>query len=222
MSANSAGIHEEYCGRQRADNPSVIGDNHDETESVGTQWHSAQDDSDDLFLPLKQNEKVPVDAAEFAQARATPHSLSLEFGCDASRVFFSTSASKESRPERCCRRAHNMASCWLCCLSFSTSVGKESFRTDAWCWSSHVSLTQGGAALEKSGSYSEKRLRVGLALVEQKLLTPITCNVDSTGPSIGTAPTPIAIETRTMETGSCTLELLEPHEIVVHVGIVRG
>ena len=61
MSGNSASIHEEYCGCQRTDVPSVIADNHDETESVGTQWHSAQDDSDDLFLPLKQNEKVPVD-----------------------------------------------------------------------------------------------------------------------------------------------------------------
>ena len=61
MSVNSARIHEEYRGCQRAGGSSVIGDNHDETESVGTQWCSAQDVPGDLYLPLKQKEKVPVD-----------------------------------------------------------------------------------------------------------------------------------------------------------------
>ena len=54
MSANSARIHGEYCGRQRTDNPSIIGDNHDETDGVGARWHSARDGSDDLYLPLTQ------------------------------------------------------------------------------------------------------------------------------------------------------------------------
>ncbi len=61
MSGNSARLHEEYCGCPRTGVPSVICDNHDETESVGTQWYSCQDDSVDLFLSLKQDEKVPVD-----------------------------------------------------------------------------------------------------------------------------------------------------------------
>jgi len=50
MSANSARIHEEYCGCQRTDHSTIIGDNHDDSDSVGTKWHPAQDDSDDLYL----------------------------------------------------------------------------------------------------------------------------------------------------------------------------
>ena len=61
MSGSSVRLHDEYCGCPRTGAPPVIGDNHDEAESVGTQWYSCQDDSVDLFLSLKQDEKVPVD-----------------------------------------------------------------------------------------------------------------------------------------------------------------